>query len=53
MTEEEKTAMTYDVWTDPMDFGVCGPACDEDAGWEKDGARCQNRYNEPGEINER
>lgn len=28
-----------------MRFGICGPACDEYAGREKNGAGYQDRYN--------
>ena len=37
--------MTYDVRTDPMGFGFCSPACDEEAGRKKDGAGYQGRCN--------
>lgn len=35
--------MTYDVRADPMGFGICCPARDEDPSGEKDGAGYQRR----------
>ena len=40
-----ENAMTYDVRADPMRFGICGPARDEDTSGEKDGAGYQRRCN--------
>lgn len=40
-----KNVMAYDVRADPMGFGFCSPASDEDTGGEKDRAGYQRRCN--------